>query len=449
MFSGDMRVKNEKKRLLLQLLQEQGQALSLAQILSYLGDDSPERTVRRWLQEFVQLGLAEKQGQKKSTQYRARVSASHATEIFSQASLVSLAYVNQPLFKRSPKSYHFEWLEAYQPNITFYLSVQQREHLKSLGQRDHSHDIAGTYARKIYHRLLIDLSYHSSRLEGNTYSRLDTEKLVIEGVENPLKLDEEKVMILNHKEAIRYLVDNIAKIVLDEDAIYTLHYLLSEGLVLVSYSGKVRDHAVRVSSSTYITLEGVAPLQNQLKIICEKARKILDPYEQSFFLLTHIAYLQAFSDVNKRTSRLSANISLIKNNLVPLSFNDINKDDYISAILSVYELNDTGPLSELYVFSYERTCQEYSATLDVLGFDEVRIRYRRERREIMRYIILNQLKGNILTDYIAQQALAVVPENLQKDFIDDIKEDLQHISPVRIAGLGITTEDLRKWLDIL
>lgn len=440
-------MKHEKKRLLLQLLQEQARALTLAQILTYLGGDYPERSVRRWLQELAQIGLIEKLGQKKSMSYRVSASIAQMSDIFSESSLASLAYVHQPLFKRPPKSYQHAWLEAYQPNVTFYLSVEQREQLKSLGQRDNPHDLAGTYARKIYHRLLIDLSYHSSRLEGNTYSRLDTEKLIIDGLDNPSKLDEEKVMILNHKEAIRYLVDNIIKIVLDENTICTLHYLLSEGLLPTAYSGKVRDHAVRVSSSTYITLEGVGALESQLSLIGEKARGIFDPYEQSFFLLTHIAYLQAFCDVNKRTSRLSANIPLIKNNLVPLSFNDIAKDDYISAVLSVYELNDVRPLAELYVFSYERTCQEYSTTLDVLGFDEVRVRYRRERREIVRHIILNLLKENTASNYIAQQAALLIPDRFQRDFIEDVSEDLKHISLVRIIGLGVTAADLKKWQD--
>jgi Fic family protein len=439
-------MKHEKKNTVLTLLQTQINPLSLGEILTRLGEDYSERTVRRWLQEFVQLGLVDKVGKKKSTVYRALPVIQPDNILFSEASVESLAYIHQPLFNRSPKSYNADWLDKYQPNVTHYLSDQQREELKVYGQRDDIVEPAGTYARKIYHRLLIDLSYNSSRLEGNTYSRLDTEKLILEGTDNPLKLDEEKIMILNHKEAIRYLVDNSTKITPDVNTICTLHYLLSDGLMPTEYSGKVREHSVRVSSSTYITLEGAQVLKKQLQLICHKACEIHDFYEQSFFLLVHLAYLQVFADVNKRTSRLSANIPLIKNNLVPLSFNGIDKDDYISAILAVYELNDVHPLAELYVFSYKRTCQEYSATLDVLGFDEVRIRYRRERREMLRYIILNQLHSEPLKHYVDEKVKFVIPEEYAKDFLEDLNEDLKYINASRIVGLGITVKDLEEWI---
>lgn len=445
---GRKNMKHPKKSQLLALLRIQSEALSLPQILTQLSSEYSERSVRRWLQEFIQLGLLEKTGQKKSTVYRALPVIQSDNILFSQESLSSLAYIHQPLFQRSPKGYNAAWLNAYKPNIMFYLSEKQREQLKEQGQREDFISSAGTYATKIYHRLLIDLSYNSSRLEGNTYSRLDTEKLILEGTDNPQKLDEEKIMILNHKEAIRYLVDNCYKITPDENTICTLHYLLSDALVLPEHAGKMRDHSVRVSSSAYITLEGINALQKQLQLICQKACKISDPYEQSFFLLVHIAYLQAFSDVNKRTSRLSANIPLIKNNLVPFSFNGIAKDDYISAILTVYELNDIRPLAELYLFSYKRTCQEYSATLDILEFDEVRIRYRRERRELVRYIILNQLHGNALKDYAVKQVNVIIPQEYQKNFLEDLNEDLQYIDLPRVSGLGITAEDLEKWLAI-
>ena len=203
------------------------------------------------------------------------------------------------------------------------------------GQRGIDNNSAGAYAKKIYHRLLIDLSYNSSRLEGNTYSLLDTERLIFEGAARADKLDEEKIMILNHKEAIRHLVDGAPKIQIDFNEICTLHYLLSDGLITPPHSGNIRDSGVRIGGSTYIPLENKIEIERLLYLICEKAQIIQDPFECSLFLLTHIAYLQPFIDVNKRTSRLSANIPLITHNLVPLSFNDVEKEDYNTAIRSL------------------------------------------------------------------------------------------------------------------
>ncbi len=295
--------------------------------------------------------------------------------------------------------------------------------------------------------MLIDLSYNSSRLEGNTYSLLDTERLLFEGAAAEDKLDEEKVMILNHKEAIRHIVDGAPKIQIDLNEICTLHYLLSDGLIPTSYSGKVRDAGVRIGGSTYVPLENKVEIERLLYLICQKAQQIQDPFECSLFLLAQIAYLQPFLDVNKRTSRLSANIPLIKHNLVPLSFNDVEKEDYNSAMISIYELNDITPLIELYSFSYLRSCKLYDVSVEVVGYDEIRVRYRQARRDIVRHIITHRLIGGAIENYLQQQSLKISKEH-REHFLKTVKEDLAEINLNRIAGLGITAQQLKAWLTI-
>ncbi|MDN5863577.1 MAG: Fic family protein, partial [Salinisphaera sp.] len=315
--------------------------------------------MRRWLAEWADQGRVIKTGRKRGTRYQlsppfpAPVLA--ATQVrdepesaFERSTLPALEYVRQPLFKRKPVSYNRAWFEAYRPNQSGYFTPDDLAALAAQGQRSTGQEPAGTYARRIYNRLLIDLSYNSSRLEGNTYSLLDTQKLVLEGAGAEGKLDEERIMILNHKEAIRHLVDSAPRLEVSYNELCTLHYLLSDGLVPPAYSGKVRDHGVRIGASSYIPLESPAALDRQLRAIATKAAAIENPYEQSLFALMHVAYLQAFTDVNKRTSRLAANISLVKNNLVPLSFNSIGQDDYASAMIAIYELNDPRPLIRLY-----------------------------------------------------------------------------------------------------
>ncbi|NGX32623.1 MAG: hypothetical protein K1060chlam4_00673, partial [Candidatus Anoxychlamydiales bacterium] len=171
--------------------------------------------------------------------------------------------------------------------------------------------------------------------------------------------------------------------------------------------------------------------------------------EQSFFLLVHISYLQAFADVNKRTARLSANISLIKDNLVPLAFRDVGVQDYMSAIIAIYELQDIRPLIDLYVYSYLRTCAAYDSTIKSLGFDEVRVRFRYKRREIVREIIINGFAGVQLEEYIQSEVIKQnIPKEIKKRFIEDILEDLEQINESRIAGLGISPDQLTKWLKL-
>ena len=177
-------------------------------------------------------------------------------------------------------------------------------------------------------------------------------------------------------------------------------------------------------------------MQQQLEKVAEKAAEVADPFEQSLFLLAHVSYLQAFADVNKRTARLSANIPLITKNLVPLSFNDVEVEDYMSTMIAIYELQDVRPLVDLYVYSYMRTCAAYDSTVKALGFDEVRVRYRLQRREVLRVIILKKASGTELDEYIKFQANK------------DVHEDLEQIDENRLAGLGVTPEQLKEWLQM-
>lgn len=439
----------DKKLAVLHLLSQKSESVSLQDILKQLGKDYVERSVRRWLSEMIQEGLVEKFGYKRSTKYqvvqRFNRPSAEMSSCFSLESTKVIEKIRRPIYERPPITYVDKWIEAYQPNVTFYIPLNYRSQLREAGKRSKREDPAGTYAHQIFDRLLIDLSYNSSRLEGNTYSLLDTQRLIFEGTSAEGKLDEEKVMILNHKEAIRYLVDNASKLEVTKETVCTLHYLLSDGLVETRYAGKVRDHGVRIGGSTYIPFEDPKELQVRLDRIIKKASLIEDPFEQSLFLLIHITYLQAFSDVNKRTARLNANIPLIKNNLVPLSFNDVERNDYTSAVIAIYELQEILPLLDLYFFSYMRTCAMYDSTVKSIGFDEIRVRYREQRRAIIRNVILNKLVGDQLRNYTTSETLKLLKKEDQEAFLEDVFDDLKEMDQIRIAGLGISSDQLIAW----
>ena len=163
------------------------------------------------------------------------------------------------------------------------------------------------------------------------------------------------------------------------------------------------------------------------------------------FLLIHIAYLQAFADVNKRTSRLCANIPLLRHNLVPLAFTAVARDDYAAAVTAIYELKAPRLMAELYIASYLRTCAEYDASAEASGFDAVRFRYRSQRREAVAEIVANVAVGPALAGQVRAAAERVSPED-RDDFVADLYEDLAALSPPRIASLGITRQELQAWL---
>lgn len=439
----------DNKMMVLRLLGLEFEPISLHDLLTKLGESFKERSVRRWLYLLVEEGAVKKIGEKRGTKYivagRSEEIKDEISSCFSSASLKVIEHVKRPLFERHPIAYAEDWFESYQPNSSYYLSETLRHQLKTSGERASDKDPAGTYAHQIFNRLIIDLSYNSSRLEGNTYSLLDTERLLLHGDVATGKLDEEKAMILNHKEAIRYLVDNASKIEVTRNVICTLHFLLSDGLVETTESGKVRRHSVRVGGSTYMPFEDPKRLELQLEKIVHKAARIIDPFEQSIFLLIHISYLQAFADVNKRTARLSANISLIRANLVPLAFSDVRAEDYMSAMIAIYELQNVKPLVDLYVYSYLRTCAAYDSTVKAMGFDEIRVRYRQERKKVVRSVILQELIGEKIRKFVDTQAREQVPAAVREAFVEDVIEDLEHMDESRLAGLDITPEQLKVW----
>ena len=259
--------------------------LSAAEIKSGTAE-VPDRTLRNWLTSLVAEGAIESRGERKGRRYRFRpgsiavATALGATlegrgtvtpNIFSPESLALIKRIEAPIYTRAPATYREEWLESYVPNQSTYLMPNRREQLAALGKRDPIYGRARTYIKKIYDRLLIDFSFNSSRLEGNTYTLADTERLVLQGAAAPGKLDAERIMILNHKEAIAYLVRSVDTLQADEPTVRTLHYLLADSLVAPGLAGQIRDESIRVSGTTYAPLEGRERLTRLLLWLLEKS----------------------------------------------------------------------------------------------------------------------------------------------------------------------------------
>jgi len=466
--------KADRKAAIIELLTDKTEPLKAPCIKEALGwgDEYQERTVRRDLQELVSEGVVARKGKTKDSSYSivTAMAAPQATPADNKKAIPLALAITGPTIGagpgffsasaqeivdkvradkkfRAPVSYNAEWVNGYIPNQTFWFSEEQLATMKKQGKRNvlgSNIEPAGTYSRKILNRLLIDLSYNSSRLEGNTYSELDTKKLLLEGIEQEGKLDNDRVMIINHKDAIRFLVNNAESLEIEYSTITTLHYLLSDGLLVQSDVGKIRSGAVFIGESVYSPWEGKARLEKQLKQIIHTAAQIENPYEQSIYLLANIAYLQAFEDVNKRTSRLSANIPLIKANVVPLSFNDIDKEDYVSAMLSVYELNDSRPLVDLYYHSYLRTCRQYDATIEAVGFSKERVLYRTQRREAIAKVVKDNVHGEEARKTVMLSLLSI-PDEDHNAFMDIVMEDLEELAIETIAGMGITGGEFNKW----
>jgi len=277
--------------------------------------------------------------------------------------------IQQPIRQRKPVGYNRHFLDDYTPNQNFYLPEKIRQNLMRQGRGVERNEPAGTYVRKIYDRLLIDLSWNSSRLEGNTYSLLETERLLQQGKLPQGKDARESQMILNHRAAIELLADSSDEIGFNRYTILNLHALLSENLLNDPMAcGRLREIPVGVDGTVFHPLEAPQIIEACFAAMLIKAAKIEDPFEQAFFVMVHLPYLQPFEDVNKRTSRLAANISLIRENLCPLSFVDVPQQLYVDAVLAVYEMGSGFGLDGFYNDCIVRPWQDNNGFMFMAGF---------------------------------------------------------------------------------
>ncbi len=335
-----------------------------------------------------------------------------------------LNYVRQPIQGRKPVGYDRQLLETYRPNETIYLPTEIRSHLHNIGRSPDGERPAGTYARNILRRLLIDLSWASSRLEGNTYTRLDTQNLIELGQAAEGKDRRDAQMILNHKAAIELLVEEAEDIGFNTFTFFNLHALLSENLLAdPSESGRLRQRIVEVSGTVLHPLGIPQQIDAYFRMILEKVAAIEDPFEQAFFIMVHVPYLQPFVDVNNRVSRLGANIPLIQHNLCPLSFVDVPERVYVEGALGIYELKQVDLLRDVFVWAYERSCRRYMAIRETVAEpDPVRLRYRDVLIKVVAKIVRGQQRPGETS--VRAVAATLVP-----------REDLEKITELALADL--------------
>ena len=391
-----------------------------------------ETTVWRLLKRMVEEGCLEVSGKGRATGYRIAGGA------------VVRGHLSMPYNRRAPVSYRPEFLDAYVPGKTWYLSSSDREKLLEAGRPLGGAVPAGTYARRILEQLLVDLSWASSRMEGNTYDILQTERLIKFGEEAVGKDRKEALMILNHKEAIQYVVDNLDEIGLRRSDLFAIHALLSDGLLAdPAMSGRLRAMLVGISHSSYRPLDDAVTIAEEFDILLHKAAQITDPFEQSFFLLVHIPYLQAFADVNKRTSRVASNIPLLKSDLAPMSFTTMDDSDYIDGLIGVYELNNVALLRDVYMDAYLASAEKYRVLrAEVESPEKAALAYREFVRAAVRRCVLEFKEFR--NDAVDKMALAAgVPDADRADVIAYVREQIAGLHEGNVIRYRLKPDDLK------
>ena len=359
-------------------------------------------------------------------------------------------HVRQPLAGRRPVGYDRTFLDSYWPNETFYLSQAEREHLREVGRPVIADQPAGTYARQILNTLLIDLSWNSSRLEGNTYSLLDTTLLLELGEESEGKQRLEAQMILNHKEAIEFLVDEAEEIDFNRHTILSLHALLADNLLADSRAlGRLRHIAVGIDGSVFHPLKTPALIEDCFDQILDTAAAISDPFEQAFFVMVQLPYLQPFDDVNKRVSRLAANIPLIKANLVPLSFEDVPRELYTEAILGMYEMKRIELLRDVFIWAYGRSADRYAAVRQSLGEpDPFRLQHRSALREVVGAVIRERMNKKRATAHVAAWTQEHIDQPQRERFQEVAERELLSLHEGNFARYRVRPSEFEAWQEV-
>ena len=456
------RIQEEGLQAIEEAVRRHREGMTAQQIADELKSAPPRRTLQYRLKSLVDNGRLLMEGEGRWARYRApRVVAAvsvaagageagaqgQALLPFSKPAADIREHVRRPIEARRPVGYNRAFLDSYRPNDSFYLTPAERAHLSEVGTPKIAEQPAGTYAKQILNRLLIDLSWNSSRLEGNTYSLLDTKRLIDLGEEAEGKERLEAQMILNHKDAIEFLVGTAEDIGFNRYTILNLHGLLANNLLAdPDAAGRLRRIGVGIERSVFHPLEVPQLIEECFDQILASAAAITDPFEQCFFVMVQLPYLQPFDDVNKRVSRLAANIPLIKGNLSPLSFEGVPREAYTDAVLGVYELNRTELLRDLFIWTYERSTARYAAVRQSLGEpDPFRLRHRAALREVVGAVVRQRMNKKQATAHVSAWTQEYIDPGEREQFRETAESELLSLHEGNFARYQIRPSEFAAW----
>lgn len=219
-------------------------------------------------------------------------------------------------------------------------------------------NISETIQKKELERLVIELSWKSSKIEGNTYTLLDTEKLILENKEAPGRGKKETRMILNHKDAFNFIHGNPGLFLkITRANLEKLHAILVGGL---SVGAGLRKKPVGVTGSKYQPLSNGYQIAEAVEELSLFVSKLTSPFAKSLMVLLGISYIQPFEDGNKRTARLMANALLLSHGCAPLSYRSVDENEYRSAMFAFYEINSVVPFKKIFIEQYEFAAANYA-----------------------------------------------------------------------------------------
>lgn len=322
----------------------------IRQGISFMGSDA---TLKRLISNAVASGGVVVSGKARATRY----SLSHQAFITMPLDLDTYFAVEED--KRVIQStFNFELIRDILPLVTLF-SEDELAHLNALQDefRQHLSQMTDNEYRQEMERLGIDLSWKSSQIEGNTYSLLETERLLRESKTAEGKTQEEAIMLLNHKYALRFVSDNPDYLQqLTVSRIENIHSLLIKDLAV---DKGIRHRRVGITGTNYRPLDNEFQIREALQSMCDLINSRTTIFDKALLALVLLSYIQAFMDGNKRTARITSNAVLIANGYCPLSFRTVESIDYKKAMLIFYEQNNLYAFKQIFIQQFEFAVKEY------------------------------------------------------------------------------------------
>ena len=323
------------------------------QILENIEEKRSIATIKRILSKLISEKLISTTGKGKSTRYQ----LSPFYKLFENIGIEQY-YKNEIDERIIVESFNFSLLTEILPNVNLFTESELKK-LSNL-QNDFTQNISELSEfqyKKELERLAIDLSWKSSQIEGNTYSLLETEKLLKEKETASGKTKEEAVMLLNHKDAIDFIVDNPDYLFpLTVSKIEDIHSILTKELAV---DKNIRKRRVGISGTNYRPIDNEFQIKEALSKMCDLINEKENVFEQALLVLILISYIQPFVDGNKRTARIVSNAILINHKYCPISFRTVDSVDYKKAMLLFYEQNNVTVFKKFFIEQFEFAIKTY------------------------------------------------------------------------------------------
>jgi len=309
-------------------------------------------TIKRALSEMAEKGILEIVGSGRSTSY----ALSCRGRIFADVDLKQYVAI-EPDKRCGLQQYNFDLLRAF-PSDIFTADELKELEASTIEYKKRTADLSLVIQKKELERLVIELAWKSSKIEGNTYTLLDTEKLILENKEAAGHSKSETQMILNHKDAFSYIRQHSSQFkTVTRKNLEELHAVLVKNL---NVNLGFRTKPVGVVGSIYRPLGNIYQIAEAVDELSVAVSRVETPYAKALLALLGVCYIQPFEDGNKRTSRLMANALLVSHCLAPLSYRSVDEENYRGAVLAFYELNSIVPMKKIFIDQYGFAAKNYA-----------------------------------------------------------------------------------------